>query len=219
LVRGTELAQLYRHGQWQPYTFDVLKQVLRFAMLNTPRYCRLARVVRDICSGDILVGNKQSNFRQIVEQSIVEQEKRLEEIRSREIGRQRFEIERLALRDTAYRVSAGQEHFLELVTPNDKLVGFLRLLLPDSESYLTEITNSALIREVHIYGGSVALHARDHAKAQHRGLGARLISSAVDLARLAGFADLAVIAAVGTRAYYRSLGFHDGSLYQHRALK
>ena len=31
--------------------------------------------------------------------------------------------------------------------------------------------------------------------------------------------DLAVISAVGTRAYYRGLGFADGSLYQHRPLR
>jgi elongator complex protein 3 len=31
----------------------------------------------------------------------------------------------------------------------------------------------------------------------------------------AGFTRLSVISAVGTRAYYRALGFSDGSLYQH----
>jgi elongator complex protein 3 len=35
---------------------------------------------------------------------------------------------------------------------------------------------------------------------------------------VAGYADLAVISAVGTRAYYRGLGFRDGPLYQHRRL-
>ena len=37
-------------------------------------------------------------------------------------------------------------------------------------------------------------------------------------ARDAGFRRLAVISAVGTRAYYRRLGFGDGELYQHRSL-
>ena len=46
-----------------------------------------------------------------------------------------------------------------------------------------------------------------------------LLGRFVDLvakAREAGFADLAVISAVGTRYYYRRLGFVDGALYQHR---
>jgi elongator complex protein 3 len=50
------------------------------------------------------------------------------------------------------------------------------------------------------------------------GLGRRLIDRAAELARDAGFEDLAVISAVGTRVYYRSLGFNDGDYYQHRAL-
>jgi elongator complex protein 3 len=35
----------------------------------------------------------------------------------------------------------------------------------------------------------------------------------------AGHTRLAVISAMGTRAYYRRLGFRDGSLYQHLALE
>ena len=54
--------------------------------------------------------------------------------------------------------------------------------------------------------------------AQHAGLGRALVDEAARLARAAGFADLAVISAVGTRAYYRGLGFCDGALYQHFAL-
>ena len=51
---------------------------------------------------------------------------------------------------------------------------------------------------------------------QHLGLGRRLVEHAAGLARQAGHARLAVISAVGTRAYYRGLGFGDGALYQHR---
>jgi len=38
---------------------------------------------------------------------------------------------------------------------------------------------------------------------------------AVEHARDAGYRDLAVISSVGTREYYRRLGFVDGTLYQH----
>ena len=48
----------------------------------------------------------------------------------------------------------------------------------------------------------------------HAGLGRRLVNHAAVLARRAGHARLAVISAVGTRAWYRNLGFSDGALYQ-----
>ena len=54
-------------------------------------------------------------------------------------------------------------------------------------------------------------------------VGGRLVScktreEACRLAREAGFACIAVISSVGTRAYYRSLGFADAELYQLRTL-
>jgi elongator complex protein 3 len=64
----------------------------------------------------------------------------------------------------------------------------------------------------------VGIGERRAGRSQHRGLGRRLIERAATLAARAGFADLAVISAVGTRDYYRRLGFRDGELYQHRAL-
>ena len=69
-----------------------------------------------------------------------------------------------------------------------------------------------------MYGASLPLRRRDPGDAQHRGLGRALVERAAARAARAGFADLAVISAVGTRAYYRKLGFRDAPLYQHRAL-
>lgn len=97
-------------------------------------------------------------------------------------------------------------------------MAFLRLSLPAGRAFIEEIAGSALVREVHVYGGALGLGAKSTAKAQHRGLGARLLDEAASRARSAGYRDLAVISAVGTRAYYRKLGFSDGVLYQHRRL-
>jgi elongator complex protein 3 len=122
------------------------------------------------------------------------------------------------MRDQVYATSLGEERFLEFVTPDDRLVAFLRLSLPRSPLPDPELRASALIREVHVYGGSLGLGRRADDRAQHLGLGRRLIARAAELAREAGLLDLAVISAVGTRAYYRGLGFTDGDLYQHRRL-
>jgi elongator complex protein 3 len=77
-----------------------------------------------------------------------------------------------------------------------------------------------MIREVHVYGAVAGLGKRSDRKAQHSGLGRRLVEEAARHAREAGFRDLAVISSVGTREYYRKLGFTDpeGALYQHRGL-
>jgi elongator complex protein 3 len=84
---------------------------------------------------------------------------------------------------------------------------------------IPEIARSALVRELHVYGGSLALGELSDLRAQHKGFGKRLLDEAAAQARAAGFTDLAVISAIGTRPYYRARGFRDGELYQHRALE
>ena len=115
----------------------------------------------------------------------------------------------MCIRDS-YETSLGREHFLQLVTPEDRLAAFLRLSLPASDG-------SAMIREVHVYGVAADLGERSPGKAQHLGLGRRLVARAARLAAEAGYRDLAVISAVGTRDYYRALGFRDRGLYQYRS--
>jgi len=94
----------------------------------------------------------------------------------------------------------------------------LRLSLPAHASFVPELGGAAVIRELHVYGAALALGDQAATSAQHRGLGRRLVAHASSLARGAGYDRLAVISAVGTRAYYRRLGFRDGALYQHLTL-
>ena len=70
-----------------------------------------------------------------------------------------------------------------------------------------------------MYGVAADLGERSPRKAQHSGLGRRLVERAARLASESGHRDLAVISAVGTRPYYRSLGFRDHGLYQYRSLE
>ena len=83
---------------------------------------------------------------------------------------------------------------------------------------MDEIEGSAMIREVHVYGASLGLGDRADDRAQHRGLGGRLVEEAVQRARAAGYGRLAVISAIGTRDWYRRLGFETTGLYQQRVL-
>ncbi|MCP4040149.1 MAG: tRNA uridine(34) 5-carboxymethylaminomethyl modification radical SAM/GNAT enzyme Elp3 [bacterium] len=217
LIESAELMHYYRRGQWRPYTHEELLDVLTYVLSRAPRYCRLTRVIRDISSDDIVAGNKLTNFRELAQEALALQGGQSCDIRAREIRGERFDSERVQLRKTRYATGTGDEVFLELVTPEDRIVAFLRLALPAQPALCDEIGDSALIREVHVYGGALDLGARDRDLAQHRGFGTRLVDEARGIAATEGFHDLAVISAIGTRGYYRKLGFRDGALYQHIA--
>ncbi|MCZ6781995.1 MAG: tRNA uridine(34) 5-carboxymethylaminomethyl modification radical SAM/GNAT enzyme Elp3 [Proteobacteria bacterium] len=218
LVESAELMTHFESGHWRPYTHDELLDVLVAALAAVPRYCRLTRVIRDISSDDIVVGNKLTNFREVAERALAERGGACVDIRSREIGARSFTDADLELGVMEYETDTGRELFLELATREDRLAGFARLSLPAAPSFVEELGASALLREVHVYGPSLAIGASAGADAQHRGLGARLVRETARRAGGAGYRNLAVISAVGTRPYYRRLGFRDGELYQHLAV-
>jgi elongator complex protein 3 (tRNA carboxymethyluridine synthase) len=217
LIETAELMGPWRRGEWRPYEEDELLAVVSESLPRVPRWCRVTRVIRDISSDDIVAGNKRTNFRQIAEQEIARRGEELVEIRHREIRSDGFSVDELELVDTAYETPSSRERFLELTTPDDRIVGFLRLSLPRKDGFIEELSGRALVRELHVYGGAVSFGAAAGARPQHRGLGIQLLATAEEIARRAGFTGLAVISAIGTRGYYRRQGFADGDLYQHRA--
>jgi len=216
LIPSAELMGLYERGEWQPYPEQELLEVLMACLEATPAYCRVTRVIRDFSAGDIAAGSTKTNLREVAERRLREQGRRCQDIRSREIRADPFDAETLGLSELAYETSVGEERFLQFTTPEGRLVAFLRLLLPSTPAPLAELEDSALIREVHVYGATLALGHRGGPEPQHLGLGRRLIDEAATQARRAGFPNLAVISAIGTREYYRTLGFQDAPLYQHR---
>jgi elongator complex protein 3 len=120
-----------------------------------------------------------------------------------------------------YPAGVAKEHFVSYVTPDDKLAGFIRLSLPGKDSPQTgmpDLDGAALIREVHVYGQSLAVGAEKQGAAQHTGLGTRLLEKAESIAKANGFQRMAVISAVGTRGYYLERGFERGELYLTKAL-
>ena len=250
LVEGTGLTALYRTGQWRPYTEEELLDVLCADVLATPPYVRISRMIRDISSADILAGNKKTNLRQMVDQRLERMGAQrglasadegaiedaspavVQEIRAREIVRAHVDVADLVLDDYVYETSVSTEHFLQWVTSEGRIAGFLRLSLPqaqrveaalgtrESAEVLGPRAGEAMIREVHVYGAVAHLN-QTGSGVQHLGLGRKLVERACALARAAGYARVNVISSVGTRAYYRGLGFArfspDG-LYQQRDL-
>ncbi|MFZ5425081.1 MAG: elongator complex protein 3 [Patescibacteria group bacterium] len=214
LIESAELMKYYKDGSWKPYTHEELLNVLVNALPLTPRYCRLTRVIRDIPSTDIVAGNKMTNFRQIAEKYLSKHKIKLEDIRSREIKRQNVSIKDLKLRVTTYSTSVSKEYFLEYITKTDKIAAFLRLSVPTKPTFVAELKNCTVIREVHVYGQSLNIGESKAGKAQHSGLGKALIAKAKEISAEEGFRRVGVISAIGTRGYYKKLGFELSTLYQ-----
>ena len=230
LVSGTQLVQKYREGAWQPYAKDKLVDVLVQDVLNTPPYVRISRIIRDISATDILVGNKHTNLRQMVEQKLTSENvaSRVQEIRFREINQQQVRAAELTLQDFTYTTAVSDEHFLQWVTADNKIAGFCRLSLPHWDKLTSgacDVTanellvqpGQAMIRELHVYGQALSLGS-EGMSAQHQGLGQKLLTKASSIAAEAGYTSLNVISSIGTRAYYRAQSFTDAGLYQQKAL-
>lgn len=214
LVEGTELVLYYKSKQWQPYSSKELLNVLVECMKKVPSYCRVTRMIRDIPSQEIVDGNKITNFRQNVDECLKKQNIKLDEIRSREIKDDSVQLEDLEINDVTYETASSEEHFLQFVTRANKIAGFLRLSLPTSKTFIDELADAAIIREVHVYGNSLHYGDTQEGAAQHSGLGTQLIKQAIELVKSKGFKQLAVISSIGTRTYYEKFGFKQKELYQ-----
>lgn len=238
LIESAELMQYYQAGKWRPYTREELLDLLTFCLTHTPPYCRLTRVIRDIPSTDIVEGNKITNFRELVQRHIAESGLEMQDIRAREIRGVQFDVESIRLDRIDYETSVSKEVFLQFIAKetnpvdrsakpksahtltsfsnhnSEKLLGFLRLSLPTQTPYIDELQGATIIREVHVYGAVADLGTRSKDKAQHLGLGKLLIAEAKKITQTAGYENLVVISAVGTRRYYEKLTFMKEDLFQ-----
>lgn len=241
LVEGTGLCERFEDHTWQPYPEPSLVDVLVSDTCATPAFTRISRMIRDISAPDIKAGNKKVNLRQLVEQRIDSEGLVTAEIRHREVSLANVAAEDLSLEVVEYETTATSERFLQWVTSQGKIAGFLRLSLPHAnaiaqlnEEYEAATSKTAeqrhtlpfplkageaMIREVHVYGRVEKLQHAGINNAQHRGLGTQLVNRACELASQAGYQRINVISAVGTRGYYRKLGFYDNGLYQQRMLQ
>ncbi len=228
LLQGTELYAAWERGEYAPYDTETLIGLIADLKPTIPRYCRVNRVIRDIPSHHVIAGNRRTSLRQDVLAEVERRGQRCQCVRCREVRGQAVEAADLRLVDEVYPAACAEEHFLQFVTPDDQLAGYLRLSLPGRgepcaadlttrlaqvPAQMPDLAGAALIREVHVYGQALAVGAEAPGAAQHMGLGTALLAEARRLAAAAGFRRLAVIAAVGTRAYYTARGFERGEYY------
>lgn len=218
LLEDTELFELWRAGHYSPYNEQTLIRLVADCKTMVPPYCRINRIMRDIPAYNIVQGSTKSNLRQIVQRHLASRQERCHCIRCSEVRDRLVDPSELQLDSLSYSTDVTEEHLLRYLTPGGKLAAFLRLSLPmtDRAPVLPELDGQAIIREVHVYGPALTIGADSEGEAQHIGLGERLIQKALDVAHVAGYVRIAIIAAIGTRPYYRRHGFELGELYMSR---
>jgi len=211
ILENTKLYQSYKDHKFVPYSEEDMVKVLTEIKKIIPRWIRMMRLQREISSDQIIAGPKLGNLRQIVQQNLKKQNLSCKCIRCREAGlsEDSINIYDISLHRDDYESSGGHEVFLSYDDSKDRVFGFLRLRKPSVNAHREEITtNTSIVRELHVYGKSLRLGERGRDSIQHLGIGKSLMREAEKISREEfDTKRLLVISAVGTREYYRKLGY------------
>ncbi|HSD04147.1 MAG TPA: tRNA uridine(34) 5-carboxymethylaminomethyl modification radical SAM/GNAT enzyme Elp3 [Nitrosopumilaceae archaeon] len=222
ILENTPLYQTYRDGKFMPYSDQDMVEVLTEIKKMIPRWVRIMRVQREISSDQIIAGPKLGNLRQIVQNNLKKQNLSCRCIRCREAGlsESSINVDDIKLNREDYESSGGNEVFLSYDDSSDRIFGFLRLRKPSRLAHRSEVTqNTCIVRELHVYGKSLKLGQRDTDSVQHLGLGKNLMNEAEKISREEFDANrLLVISAVGTREYYKKIGYSPLGSYMSKEL-
>ena len=216
VVKEAPLYKIWLKGKYHPYSDRQLINLLVKIKQKIPIWCRIIRIYRDIPSNKIIAGSKISNLRQIIVQELKKQEKKCVCIRCREVRGKLLSKDKLKIFRQDYLASNGKEVFL---TFEDKARSYLysllrlRLSKENPELAFPILKNAAIMREIHTYGETIGFNQKIKTSPQHRSLGKELIKASEKIALSEGFKKMAVIAGVGSRNYYRMLGYRLKNTY------
>ncbi len=207
VVKGTELYDMWKRGEYEPYTLDEMIELLIKVISIVPPWIRIQRIQRDIPAKFIEAGVKKGDLRVIVLKEMEKRGIRCPDIRCREVGRKggkNFEIVR---RD--YDASLGKEVFLSFEDKDeDSIAAFLRLRLPSEHAHRAEMHHAAIVREVKVFGKEVPVGEKEKEAWQHHGFGRELMKEAERIAKEEWEVErVVVISGIGVRNYYRKLGY------------
>jgi len=226
VIRGTGLYELWKTGQYKNYTPEELVDVVAQIQAMVPPWTRIYRIQRDIPMPLVTSGVDHGNLRELSLKRMEELDLQCRDIRTREVGmkqiHQRTNPDQVELIRRDYTANGGWETFLSYEDPiADILVGLLRLRMVSNVGFRPEMKNlrCSIVRELHVYGSAVPLQSRDPTKFQHQGFGTLLMEEAERIAREEHTSDkLLVISGVGTRHYYRKLGYELDGPYMSKML-
>ncbi len=230
VMPGTELYEMWKKGEYEPYTSEQAAEVIAEAKRYVPEWCRIMRVNRDIPANLIAKGVKKSNLRELVAELLKKKKIKCRCIRCREIGIKMLK-ERIApdygaveLVRREYDASEGREIFLSFEDKaNDALMGFIRLRKNSNEYFMPQMDEKTIgIRELHVYGEQLPLGTHDSDKfdsVQHEGYGSQLLKEAERIAKEEFDAKkMLIISGVGVREYYRKRGYALEGVYMAKRL-
>jgi len=210
VVEGTELERWYQENRSQPYDVNTMVNLMVDIKSIVPKYVRISRVLRDIPAKFITAGCKDS-LRGVIKQRMKQRGIECKCIRCREYGhraQEGWEIGEPQMVRMDYEASGGKEIFLSFEDKAETLFGLLRMRLkpkPVTELEPKSQGNSAVIRELHVYGPEVPLSEQKEGAAQHKGLGKALLQEAE---RIAGeefqARRMIILSGIGAREYYRT---------------
>ena len=222
----TKILDDYKQGTYVPYNDADLTDVVLYWKTRVHPWIRNNRIVRDIPNQYIVAGVKTSSQRLDFQAEMERRNLMCRCIRCREAGRHpNAKAEDAVLTTRTYAAQGAQELFISWESTDQQvLFGFLRLRLPalglkdsaapaTTPSVFPELSGAALIRELHVYGRTVAVGtdaADSEGKttvAQHLGIGRRLLAEAERRAAAAGHSMIAVISGVGVQGYYEKNGY------------
>ncbi|KZS04388.1 elongator complex protein 3 [Daphnia magna] len=225
VIRGTGLYELWKTGRYRSYHPNVLVDLVAKILALVPPWTRIYRVQRDIPMPLVSSGVENGNLRELALARMVEFGIDCRDVRTREVGIQEvhhkvrpYEVE-LIRRD--YVANGGWETFLSYEDPErDILIGLLRLRKCSSQAFRPELQGGvSIVRELHVYGSVVPVSGRDPRKFQHQGFGTLLMEEAARIAKEEHKSfKIAVISGVGTRNYYRKLGYQLEGPYMTKLL-
>lgn len=228
VTRGTKLYEWWKKGRFTALSTEQAVELIIKVKQMVPPWVRIMRIQRDIPANLIEAGVKKSNLRQLVADRLHESGKKCNCIRCREVGQKhltegtQLSPEDLKLTRETYRASEGVEEFLS-VEDADKsvLVALLRLRIPSEHAHRIEIKDldASLVRELHVYGTMVPVGEHCQNAWQHVGLGSMLLSEAEKISReVYDRKKVVVMSALGTKEYYRRLGYKSDGVYVSKEL-
>ena len=227
VIAGTKLYDEWKRGEYSPLSTEEAADVVARIKRTTPAWVRIQRVQRDIPSGLIEGGVKKSNLRQISQALMAERGWRCDCIRCREIGHrlgiagQPPEKKDVAMGRIDYGAGGGKEAFISMDTDGGmSLIGYVRLRRPSQDTHRKEMSGASVVRELKVFGPLVPIGARALKEWQHRGFGQELLLEAERVTSDEwGLDNILVNSGIGTREYYRKLGYERKGPYMAKALR
>ena len=216
VIRGTGLYELWQSKRYKSYTPNALIDLVARILALVPPWTRIYRVQRDIPMPLVTSGVDNGNLRELALSRMKDFGTTCRDVRTREVGineiKNKIRPSQVELVRRDYTANGGWETFLAYEDPKqDILIALLRLRKrSDTHTFRPELKSQAtsLVRELHVYGSAVPVHARDPRKFQHQGYGTLLMEEAERIARNEhGSRKISVISGIGVRSYYAKLGY------------